>query len=85
MSMPDDAIRRYDDGICRDCTEPPVPGRRRCRTHLDVNAARQKAHRAEMADEIENPAAPIPRCRCGLMLPCDGCLMSARDYAESRR
>lgn len=29
--------------------------------------------------------AKVARCRCGLALPCESCIPTARDFAESRR
>lgn len=38
--------RHTREGMCVDCTDPPVPGTTRCRHHLDAAAERAQNYRA---------------------------------------
>lgn len=83
--------KRAAAGLCVDgkCDRPLLNGKSRCAEHHAVYISYQRAYKHvsrefEAGDGIDDMSGE--RCgKCGLRLPHDGCLMTSRDYAESRR
>lgn len=85
---------RRASGRCVKCGGWPEPGMVRCTSCLESNRRgvdafneRRDAEPRAGGPRAQLPPATgdVPRCRCGLALPCESCLPTARDFAESRR
>jgi len=49
-----------------------------------IVAERRKGRPPESMEYAEMEGAPLPRCRCGLLLPCEGCLPPIEYYARQQ-
>lgn len=76
--------RMKAEGRCVNCASRLPPGWTpvRCSSCLGKDMA---AHVKRVEAEAAEPVADVPRCRCGLALPCNSCLPSIDFYATSRR
>jgi bacterioferritin-associated ferredoxin len=79
-------------GMCTLCGErSPQPGlvqgkpRVNCRECLDHAAGVRSGAIMTAFEAIDARLTSLGRCRCGLALPCGGCVPTAREIAESRR
>lgn len=49
-----------------------------------IVAERRKGRPPESMEYAEVEGAPLPRCKCGLLLPCEGCLPDVSWFASRR-
>lgn len=72
--------------VCRRCRQLRPRWSRKQYLKLRPDAGRQKCGTCkEYGHNARSCMARGPRCRCGLMLPCNNCLPTIYDLAASRR
>lgn len=75
---------RKANGQCYDCGALAVRGTVLCQAHIDKRSP-GKASLWVAEDMIDRQLGDQGHCKCGLRLPCNGCIPTARDYAGMRR
>jgi hypothetical protein len=73
-------------GLCVTCAGPNETKYTKCAGCSVRTSLQQEQLRAvEDSDWEPEPKRDVPRCRCGLALPCNSCLPPLEFYASSRR